>query len=586
MSNENPSTALNKGGSIYDRVSELGEYLFSALMVVLAATGRGIARFLAALDRRFGWLGGKILEGLKFLWGKISSPFRRYSMAFRLGCADIRSAREDGVLPACRAGFRMVGRILFGKRGLAVTLCNWALPIVSCVFLFSIVTYANSMTYALRLSVNGDFMGYVSDETVFTDAEKIVHQRITYLDSNTEMFSFDSDYTVEMVGYGSTMTKYQLADKMLESMGAEISYAYGMYIGNSFYGALESKDRVDAALEGLLDEYREGGDETVQFESQISYEPGLYLTESIVSEDSIIRLITSKKSVAAYYTVVDGDSPYGILDKLGMTEEEVALLNPGFSMDSSLFIGDKILINQEEPFLAVSVTRTETYDERTAFDTTYTEDPTHYEGTSTIVTEGVKGTERVTANVSYINGIETRRKVISRVTIEEPTMQVISMGTKAKPAGVTATIPDNMPVGQFLWPVGGSDGGQISEMMYGYGGYYGHSGIDIAAPYGTPIYAAESGTVILAQWYYGYGNCVMIQHSSGMVTVYGHASYLHVYVGQQVTMGEVIADVGSTGDSTGNHCHFEVRLNGMNGARLNPINYLPWHKRASWCVEY
>lgn len=69
------------------------------------------------------------------------------------------------------------------------------------------------MTYALRLSVNGDLMGYVSDETVFTEAEKIVQQRITYLDSNTEMFSFDSDYTVEMVGYGSTMTKYQLAVK-------------------------------------------------------------------------------------------------------------------------------------------------------------------------------------------------------------------------------------------------------------------------------------------------------------------------------------------------------------------------------------
>lgn len=585
MSNENPTSTRVSAGALYDNTSAAGEYLFSVMMVMLAALGKALARLFAAIDRRLGWLGGKILSGLKILGEKIASPFRRYGMALRMGCADIRRAHADGIVPACIAGFRMVGRILFGKRGLAVTLCNWALPIISCVFLFSVVTYANSMTYALRLSVNGDLMGYVSDETVFTEAEKIVQQRITYLDSNTEMFSFNSDYTVEMVGYGSTMTKYQLADKMLQSMGAEISYAYGMYIGNSFYGALETKDRVDAALEDLLDQYREGGDETVQFESEISYEPGLYLTESIVSEDSIIKLITSKKSVAAYYTVVDGDSPYGILDKLEMSEEEVALLNPGFSMDSSLFIGDKILINQEEPFLAISVTRTETYDERTPYDTTYTEDSTHYEGTSTIVQEGVKGTERVTANVSYINGIETRRKVIERVTIEEPTTEIISMGTKAKPAGVTATIPDNMPIGQFLWPVGG-DGGQISEMMYGYGGYYGHSGIDISAPYGTPIYAAESGTVILASWYYGYGNCVMIQHANGMVTVYGHASYLHVYVGQQVTMGEVIADVGSTGQSTGNHCHFEVRLNGMNGMRLNPINYLPWHRRASWCVEY
>lgn len=586
MSNEDTKTTRAGAGGLYERASAAGEYLFSVLMLMLAAAGRTLARLFAAIDRRFGWLGGKILEGIKILGGKIASPFHRYAKAFRMGSSDIRRAREQGVLPACKAGFQMLGRALFGKRGLAVTLCNWALPVVSCVFLFSVVSYANSMTYALKLTVNGDLMGYVNDETVFTEAEKIVQQRITYLDSNTEMFSFESDYTVEMVGYGSTLTKYQLADKLLQSMGAEISYAYGLYIGNSFYGALESKDRVDAALEGLLDEYREGGDETVQFESQISYEPGLYLTESIVSEDSIIKLITSKKSVAAYYTVVDGDSPYGILDKLGMSEEELALLNPDFSMESSLFIGDKILINQEEPFLAVSVTRKETYDERTAFDTTYTEDPTHYEGSSTIVQDGVKGTERVTADVSYINGIETRRKVLSRVTIEEPTPQIISMGTKPKPAGVTAAIPDNMPIGQFLWPVGGSDGGQISEMMYGYGGYSGHSGIDISAPYGTPIYAAESGTVILASWYYGYGNCVMIQHANGMVTVYGHASYLHVYVGQQVTMGEVIADVGSTGQSTGNHCHFEVRLNGQNGTRVNPINYLPWHKRAPWCVEY
>ena len=571
--------------SPYDRISETGEYLFSVLVVMLAAVGRGISRLFAAADRRFGWLWGKLSSGLKILGGKIALPFQRYAKAFRMGYSDIRRAREDGVLPACRAGVNMLGRILLGKRGLFVTLCNWALPVVSCVFLFNIVTYANSMSYALKLTVNGDFMGYVSDESVFNDAENIVQQRITYLDSNKELLSFDSSYSVEMVGYGSTLTKYQLADKMLQSMGAEITYAYGLYIGNSFYGALESKDRVDQTLEDLLDVYREGGEETVEFESDISYEPGLYLTESIVSEDSIIRLITSKKSVAAYYTVVDGDSPYGILTKLGMTEDELAKLNPDFSLESSLFIGDKILINQEEPFLAVTVTRKEVYEQSTPYDTEYTEDPTRYQGSSTIIQDGEKGTEQVTANVSYINGVEVRRKVLSRVTVSEPVNEVIAQGTKEIPKNVTVSIPENMPVGQFLWPVGG-DGGQISEMMYGYGGYYGHSGIDITAPYGTPIYAAESGTGILAQWYYGYGNCVMIQHANGMVTVYGHASYLHVYAGQQVTMGELIADVGSTGQSTANHCHFEVRLNGQNGQKVNPINYLPWHRRAAWCVEY
>ena len=588
MSSENKKNAsiAGFGELIYDKSAAVGEYLFSVLVTMITSLGGLIRRGIRAMDTRFGWLRVKLLELLKRIGSAAASPFIRYYKAIRMGSNDIRRQREKGVLPACAAGIRMVGRILLGKRGLLVTLCNWALPIISCVFLFNIVSFASGMTYALRLTVNGDFMGYVEDESVFTDAEKIVQQRITYLDSNTEMFTFEHGYTLEMVGYGNTLTKYQLADKMLESMGEEISFAYGMYIDDSFYGALETKDRVDQTLESLLDEYREGGEETVEFENQISYEPGLYLTESIVSEDSIIKLITSKNRVASYYTVVEDDSPYGILTKLNMTEEELTLLNPDFSLDSNLFVGDKLLINQEEPFLAVSVTRKETYELSTDFETEFTEDPTHYQGSSAIVQDGVNGTDLVTADVSYINGIETRRKILTRKTITEPVSEIISLGTKALPSGVVATIPENMPIGQLLWPVGGSDGGQISEMMYGYGGYYPHSGIDIAAPYGTPIFAAESGTVILSQWYYGYGYCVMIQHSNGMVTVYGHASYLHVSVGEQVTMGQLIADVGSTGDSTGNHCHFEVRIGGMNGTKANPINYLPWHKRAPWCVEY
>ena len=138
MSNEDTKTTRAGTGGLYERASAAGEYLFSVLMLMLAAAGRTLARLFAAIDRRFGWLGGKILEGIKILGGKIASPFHRYAKAFRMGSSDIRRAREQGVLPACKAGFQMLGRILFGKRGLAVTLCNWALPVVSCVFLFSV----------------------------------------------------------------------------------------------------------------------------------------------------------------------------------------------------------------------------------------------------------------------------------------------------------------------------------------------------------------------------------------------------------------------------------------------------------------
>ena len=98
-----------------------------------------------------------------------------------------------------------------------------------------------------------------------------------------------------------------------------------------------------------------------------------------------------------------------------------------------------------------------------------------------------------------------------------------------------------------------------------------HLGIDIAAPDGTPIVAAKSGTVVSAGWGGGYGNVVVIDHGGGFATAYAHQSKLAVSVGQDVTQGQLIGYVGSTGTSTGNHLHFECRLNGV---AQNPRGFL------------
>lgn len=130
----------------------------------------------------------------------------------------------------------------------------------------------------------------------------------------------------------------------------------------------------------------------------------------------------------------------------------------------------------------------------------------------------------------------------------------------------------------FMWPLAGS----YNKLSSLYGnrkhpttGKYGkHSGIDIPAPSGTPIYAAKSGVVITAEKgtgaYWSYGNYVLIAHSDGTSTLYAHMSKLGCKKGQTVTQGNTIGYVGTTGRSTGNHLHFEIR---KNGSRVDPINY-------------
>lgn len=184
---------------------------------------------------------------------------------------------------------------------------------------------------------------------------------------------------------------------------------------------------------------------------------------------------------------------------------------------------------------------------------------------------------------------EKRRLVESYAQDEAKYNQLISSNEKASQeaqAMINKILAEQTPSttsyvytgGQLNWPVP-SRSASSSSLSSGYvsrnrpigRGSEFHTGYDIPASYGSAVVAAEAGTVIYAGWMSGYGNTIMINHGNGLVTLYGHNSSLTVSKGDTVSRGQQVAKIGSTGNSTGNHCHFEVRIN---GSHTNPEPYL------------
>jgi murein DD-endopeptidase MepM/ murein hydrolase activator NlpD len=195
------------------------------------------------------------------------------------------------------------------------------------------------------------------------------------------------------------------------------------------------------------------------------------------------------------------------------------------------------------------------------------------------LTAGVLARRNQVASVrTRLDGVRAgKRATLGRVQADRQALQEDLASLEKEQAKVEAALrkaqgaPGAQPVrrgsGHFIWPVNGPISGSFGEQRPGHI----HAGIDIVAPSGTPIRAADSGRVVLLGWTGGYGNYTCIDHGGGISTCYGHQSGYATSNGANVRQGQVIGYVGSTGHSTGAHLHFEVRVN---GTPVQPLNYL------------
>ena len=332
-----------------------------------------------------------------------------------------------------------------------------------------------------------------------------------------------------------------------------------------FGGIIDGSD-PDKALEELLNQLKSGSanENTIscEFAEDVEIKQEYVPTDKVMNLGYLAELLYSTKTAEVTYTVKAGDTWSEIAEDHDMTSKELLAMNPGYDIDK-IQIGEVLTLSEAVPYLTVTVKQREYYVEDVMYDIEYTDSADLYKGDYKVVSSGEYGAADVVANVTYVNGVETERTILSSVTLKEPVTEQRLQGTKERPTWY--------PTGTFRWPISGritsGFGGRSSP---GGIGSTNHKGTDIGrVGYTSPIYASKAGTVIVSQYSSSYGNYVVISHGSGNTTLYAHMSSRKVSVGQYVNQGDVIGITGSTGNSTGPHLHFEVTENGV---RVNPLN--------------
>jgi murein DD-endopeptidase MepM/ murein hydrolase activator NlpD len=491
-------------------------------------------------------------------------------------------------------------------------------------------TPANSIWIAnsYRVVINDNDLGRVKTEEEAEEALKLaktmVEEELGY-DPEVEL---TMDFYVENSKIGTVLSKDKLAKELKTEILASIDdikeKAYIMKIGDDFTVALESEDDIKQVLENAQSKYL-ADDINVDVELKKDENNGLIMVPEVVmlkendissrmfstaalmnenvadvknaeakSEDvnkekagltvdvgfsepvmvvegyayaSDIKdvneatdLITKENEEEKTYNIEKGDCPSIIAEKNDMSLNDLYNLNPGLeNNESKIQIGDEVVVMVPEPELSVSVKDEIVYKQPIARGTTYIDNPKKYVGSNSVIDNGYDGEKQVTALITKVNGNEVNREIINEKVLKEPKDKVVSKGTKPLPA--------KSATGRFIKPL--TRYRLSSPFGYRWGRL--HQGVDMAAPTGTPIRAADGGVVKFAGWSGSYGYMIEINHGKGITTRYAHCSRLNVKVGQRVAQYEEIGRVGSTGRSTGPHVHFEVRFDGV---PRNPMKYL------------
>ena len=402
---------------------------------------------------------------------------------------------------------------------------NHLLPFAAILVIILIAHTYNNKLPALKIMYQGEPIAYAENQSVWNEGKNKALSML-YADSDSAEFLSDITFEIERVKPGRLSSAAVISETLLASSSAEYKRACGIYIDGKLLCATHNESDALSVLDSILAPYEKKADENtiVGFVEEIEYEQGYYPENSDIIWDTakLLSVLQSK------------DSP-----------------------------------------VRVKTMKTVTRYETIKYDTVKRNTSTLYKGTKKTVQKGKNGKMQITELVTYIDSQKAYTATVSEKVVTSPTTEIIQIGTKSNTYGGSYGSATG-----FIWPTRGAY--RVSS-HYGYrsasiSGWSYHGGIDIVlgsgSSAGIPVVASASGTVVTAySGWRGYGHTVVIDHGNGIKTRYAHMypGSITVRVGQKVYQGQQIGRIGSTGNSTGPHLHFEVLVNGY---KVNPYPYI------------
>ena len=455
------------------------------------------------------------------------------------------------------------------------------LAVAVFVFLFLYLKLDDPL--ALGVEIDSRRVALVQTEDEVATCISELEQNVENILGRDFTFPYPVRYTlVSLSGNMALTEKSALSDTLYSFVSDYICTASGLYLDDALCAVAADRETIEGAMRTLLaDKRRETGNSELEFFNEVSIVEQAYPTSSLMKKDELIAYLKQL------------EVPFEERENAGVpaAADDVETVRPVFT-NGALYADTQLattrVMRHQSNFpqssttmhLAYMTTEVITYETDVPYTTVYEESSQYYTTMTKRTTQGVDGRERIEAKIYWVEGKEAKREILNVTVLKEPVDEVFSIGTRV--------LPEELGIvdwhGRFIKPY------EVPVISgFGYRQWGGeqvfHYGWDLPGSTGEPIYAPASGTVVglrlsmdgaiespyPGSYFEDYGLFVLIQHDDHYTTLCGHCSKVCVQLGQEVKQGDKIAEIGSTGDSTGPHCHFEVRVDNV---RQNPSDYV------------